>query len=50
MVGGVRVSLILQAKSAGTFMFLVGPLKSDRLYARDHTKINYFSFELGVYF
>ena len=25
------VSLIIQAKSAGTFMFLVGPLRSDRL-------------------
>ena len=30
--------------SAGTFMFLVGPLKSDRLSARDQTKINCFSF------
>ena len=39
------VSMILQAMPVGTFKFLVGPLKSDRLYARDQTKIIYlFSF------
>ena len=31
VVEGLCVSMMLQAMSAGTCMFLVGPLKSDRL-------------------
>ena len=42
VVGDLCVSLILQAMAARTFMVLVGPLKSDRLKARDQTKINCF--------
>ena len=29
-IGGLYVSMILQAMPIGTFVFLVGPLKSDR--------------------
>ena len=37
MVGGSCFSIILQATPVGTFIFLVEPLKSDKLEARQRT-------------